>query len=160
MAIQLGDEAPNFTAETTEGPIDFHEYLGNGWGVLFSHPADFTPELSRRARGVEVWAALRSLGREGLARMIERNCEQARRFADQLSAAGFEILNDVVLNQVLVSFGSAEKTQRVIALAEEIATATNADPTAAARAAELSKADLTTDMVKELTDGGSADHPS
>jgi alkyl hydroperoxide reductase subunit AhpC len=43
MAIQLGDEAPNFTAETTEGPIDFHAYLGNGWGILFSHPADFTP---------------------------------------------------------------------------------------------------------------------
>jgi glutamate/tyrosine decarboxylase-like PLP-dependent enzyme len=78
------------------------------------NPGDFTPELSRRARGVEVWAALRSLGREGLARMIERNCAQARRFADQLSAAGFEILNDVVLNQVLVSFGNADKTQRVI----------------------------------------------
>jgi glutamate/tyrosine decarboxylase-like PLP-dependent enzyme len=78
------------------------------------NPADFTPELSRRARGVEVWAALRSLGREGIARLIERNCEQACRFADQLSAAGFEILNDVVLNQVLVSFGDAEKTQRVI----------------------------------------------
>ena len=78
------------------------------------NPADFTPELSRRARGVEVWAALRSLGREGLARMIERNCEQAHRFADQLAAAGFEILNEVVLNQVLVSFGDAEKTQRVI----------------------------------------------
>jgi glutamate/tyrosine decarboxylase-like PLP-dependent enzyme len=77
-------------------------------------PSDFTPESSRRARGVEVWAALRSLGREGIARMIERNCEQARRFADQFSAAGFEILNDVVLNQVLVSFGDAEKTQRVI----------------------------------------------
>jgi thioredoxin-dependent peroxiredoxin len=43
MSIQLGDEAPNFTAETTEGTIDFHEYLGEGWGVLFSHPADFTP---------------------------------------------------------------------------------------------------------------------
>jgi alkyl hydroperoxide reductase subunit AhpC len=43
MSIQLGDEAPNFTAETTEGVIDFHEYLGGGWGVLFSHPADFTP---------------------------------------------------------------------------------------------------------------------
>src|SRR5215216_5268976 len=41
--IQLGDEAPNFTAETTEGPIDFHQYLGDGWGILFSHPADFTP---------------------------------------------------------------------------------------------------------------------
>ena len=78
------------------------------------NPCDFTPELSRRARGVEVWAALRSLGRAGLAEMIERNCAQARRFADKLSAAGFEILNDVVLNQVLVSFGDAEKTKRVI----------------------------------------------
>ena len=78
------------------------------------NPGDFTPELSRRARGVEVWAALRSLGREGLARMIERNCEQAKKFAEQLSAAGFEVLNDVVLNQVLVSFGDAEKTQRAI----------------------------------------------
>jgi alkyl hydroperoxide reductase subunit AhpC len=43
MALQLGDDAPNFTAETTTGPIDFHAYLGDGWGVLFSHPADFTP---------------------------------------------------------------------------------------------------------------------
>ncbi len=43
MSIRLGDEAPNFTAETTEGTIDFHEYLGDGWGVLFSHPKDFTP---------------------------------------------------------------------------------------------------------------------
>jgi alkyl hydroperoxide reductase subunit AhpC len=41
--IQLGDEAPDFSAETTEGPIDFHAYLGDGWGILFSHPADFTP---------------------------------------------------------------------------------------------------------------------
>jgi glutamate/tyrosine decarboxylase-like PLP-dependent enzyme len=80
----------------------------------FRNPADFTPELSRRARGVEVWAALRSLGREGLAEMIERNCAQARRFARELGAAGYEILNDVVLNQVLVSFGDAERTSRVI----------------------------------------------
>ncbi|HLG16044.1 MAG TPA: peroxiredoxin [Blastocatellia bacterium] len=43
MAIRLGDTAPNFTAETTEGTIDFYEYLGNNWGVLFSHPKDFTP---------------------------------------------------------------------------------------------------------------------
>jgi thioredoxin-dependent peroxiredoxin len=42
-AIQLGDEAPNFTADTTAGPLDFHAYLGTGWGILFSHPADFTP---------------------------------------------------------------------------------------------------------------------
>ncbi len=43
MAIRLGDDAPNFTADTTEGKIDFHQWLGNSWGVLFSHPADFTP---------------------------------------------------------------------------------------------------------------------
>jgi len=43
MAIRLGDEAPNFTAETTEGPIDFHQWKGDSWAVLFSHPKDFTP---------------------------------------------------------------------------------------------------------------------
>lgn len=43
MALRLGDEAPNFTAQTTEGEISFHEWLGDGWGVFFSHPADFTP---------------------------------------------------------------------------------------------------------------------
>jgi glutamate/tyrosine decarboxylase-like PLP-dependent enzyme len=79
------------------------------------NPFDYTPEFSRRARGVEVWAALRSLGRRGLAAMIERNCSAAQRFAQRLAAAGCEILNDVVLNQVLVSFGEMEHTQRVIA---------------------------------------------
>jgi len=53
MALRLGDEAPNFTAETTDGTIDFYDYLGDGWGVLFSHPKDFTPvcttELGRVA---------------------------------------------------------------------------------------------------------------
>ena len=78
------------------------------------NPSDFTPELSRRARGVEVWAALHALGRSGLAELIERNCAQARRFAEKLSAAGHEILNEVVLNQVLVTFGDAERTKRVI----------------------------------------------
>jgi glutamate/tyrosine decarboxylase-like PLP-dependent enzyme len=78
-------------------------------------PWHYVPESSRRARGVELWAALRSLGRSGLREMIERNCRQARLFADRLRAAGFAVLNDVVLNQVLVSFGSPEETHRVIA---------------------------------------------
>jgi glutamate/tyrosine decarboxylase-like PLP-dependent enzyme len=88
------------------------EYLPGGDGQR--NPADFTPELSRRARGIEIYAALKSLGREGLARMIERNCEQARRFAEGLRSAGFEILNDVVLNQVVVSFGDDARTRWVI----------------------------------------------
>lgn len=78
-------------------------------------PNQFTPELSRRARGVEIWAALRSLGRAGLAELIERNCRGAARFAAGLKAAGYEVLNEVVLNQALVSFGSDEVTRRVIA---------------------------------------------
>ena len=78
------------------------------------NPRDFTPELSRRARGVDVWAALKSLGRAGLAEMIERCCRHAERFAAGLRDAGYEVLNDVVLNQVLVSFGDAARTRRVI----------------------------------------------
>ena len=78
------------------------------------NPADFTPELSRRARGVDVWTAMQTLGRDGITDMIERTCRHARRFAEGLQAAGFAILNDVVLNQVLVSFGDAERTVRVI----------------------------------------------
>ncbi len=78
-------------------------------------PWQYTPDSSRRARGIELWAAMRSLGRSGLRNMIERNCSQARLFADRLRAAGFTVLNDVVLNQVLVSFGSPEHTRCVIA---------------------------------------------
>ena len=89
------------------------EYLPAPSGVR--NPSDFTPELSRRARGVEVWAALRSLGRSGLEDLVERMCRHAERFAEGLAAAGYEILNDVVLNQVLVSFGEPEETERVIA---------------------------------------------
>ena len=78
-------------------------------------PYDYTPESSRRARGIEIWAALRSLGRSGVADLIERTCRHAARFAEGLREAGYEILNDVVLNQVLVAFGDAETTNRVIA---------------------------------------------
>ncbi len=82
-------------------------------------PADFTPELSRRARGVEVWAALRSLGRTGLADLVARCCRHAAAFAEGLRAAGHEVLNEVALNQVLVAFGDDERTRRVIAAVQE-----------------------------------------
>ena len=78
-------------------------------------PDQYTPEMSRRARGVEVWAALRSLGRAGLADLIERCCRHATHFADGLHAAGYDVLNDVTLNQVLVAFGDDATTRRVIA---------------------------------------------
>jgi glutamate/tyrosine decarboxylase-like PLP-dependent enzyme len=77
-------------------------------------PMHYTPETSRRARGVEVWAALRTLGRAGVAELVERGCELAERFAAGLRAAGFEVLNEVVLNQVLVSFGTDAETRQVI----------------------------------------------
>jgi glutamate/tyrosine decarboxylase-like PLP-dependent enzyme len=82
-------------------------------------PSFHTPETSRRSRGVEVWAALRSLGRQGLADLIERTCGYARQFADGLRAAGYTVQNDVVLNQALVSFGDAATTRRVIAALQE-----------------------------------------
>lgn len=80
---------------------------------------EFVPEASRRARAVPVYAALRSLGRRGLAELIERNCRHARRFAEALSSAGHAVLNDVTLNQVLVSFGTPEQTQRTIRAIQE-----------------------------------------
>ena len=87
--------------------------------TAYRAPADYTPELSRRARGVEIWAALHSLGRTGLAELITRNCAQAREFATRLTNAGYKVLNEVVLNQVLVTFGDSEKTKRVIQAVQE-----------------------------------------
>jgi glutamate/tyrosine decarboxylase-like PLP-dependent enzyme len=76
---------------------------------------DVTPDNSRRARAIEVWAALRSLGRHGLAGLIERNCAQARWLAVELERAGCAVLNEVVLNQVVVSFGDDDCNARTIA---------------------------------------------
>jgi glutamate/tyrosine decarboxylase-like PLP-dependent enzyme len=78
------------------------------------NPSDFTPELSRRGRGVDVWAALRSLGRHGVEELVDRCCAHARRFAEGFRKAGFEILNEVVLNQVVVAFGDEAATHAVI----------------------------------------------
>ena len=80
---------------------------------------DWTPEFSRRARGFAVYAALRSLGRSGVAEIVERSCENARLFAKLLEEGGATILNDVVLNQVLVRFGDGERTADVIRRVQE-----------------------------------------
>jgi glutamate/tyrosine decarboxylase-like PLP-dependent enzyme len=80
---------------------------------------DWTPEFSRRARGFAVYAALRSLGRSGVADLVERCCAHARRFAELLEVGGGSILNDVVLNQVLVRFGDGAQTRDVIRRVQE-----------------------------------------
>jgi len=82
---------------------------------------DWTPEFSRRARGFPIYAAIRALGREGIAAMVERCCDHAARFGELLGAEpGVEILNEVVLNQVLVRFrGDDEVTRATIAAVQD-----------------------------------------
>jgi len=77
-------------------------------------PSHYVPEMSRRARGIEIWAALRSLGRHGLRDLIERCCNFAACFAEGLQQAGYAVLNEVALNQVLVKFGNEDQTREVI----------------------------------------------
>ncbi|WP_236792815.1 aminotransferase class V-fold PLP-dependent enzyme [Amycolatopsis sp. GM8] len=81
----------------------------------FRAPSAFALESSRRARGFATWAALRELGRSGLADLVDRCCALARRFATRLEDGGVTIGNDVVLNQVLAAFGDDERTRRVLA---------------------------------------------
>jgi len=100
-------DAGSLEASMSLAPVP---YLVEGAG---RSPCRFTPEFSRRARGVDVWAALQHLGRDGVAELVERCCRHARAFADGLRAAGFEILNAVTLNQVVVEMGSAERTERI-----------------------------------------------
>ncbi len=92
-------------------------YLVGGAPPAVRSPGDYVLESSRRARGVATWAAIRQLGRKGIAELVERCCALARRFASQLDAVGgIEIGNDVVLNQVLVRFGGDDTvTDRVVA---------------------------------------------
>ena len=72
------------------------------------NPSDYTPELSRRARGIDVYAVLRHLGKSGVEELIDRCCACARRFAALFEAAGYQVMNEVVLNQVVVCFGSKD----------------------------------------------------
>jgi glutamate/tyrosine decarboxylase-like PLP-dependent enzyme len=88
--------------------------VGHGTGPVRA-PSDYVPESSRRARGFATWAALRELGRDGIAELVDRCCAHARRFASRLGAIdGVTIVNDVVLNQVLVSFGDDHRTDAVV----------------------------------------------
>jgi glutamate/tyrosine decarboxylase-like PLP-dependent enzyme len=97
-------EAMTYVASYLSGQVEGRTFGGG----------DFTPESSRRARGFATWAALRSLGRSGVADLVDRCCGLARRFADGLDALdGCEVVNDVVLNQVLVRVGDEDLTNRV-----------------------------------------------
>ena len=90
-------------------------YLTGHGGGGDRHPSDFVPESSRRARGFASWAALRELGRDGLAELVDRCCALARRFGEGLAQLdGVEIGNEIVLNQVLAGFGSDERTDAVV----------------------------------------------
>jgi glutamate/tyrosine decarboxylase-like PLP-dependent enzyme len=83
------------------------------------HPADYVPELSRRARGFATWAMIKSLGRDGIASMVSRHCALARRMAERLSAeADVEVLNDVALNQVAIALGSNLEPKHADALTQ------------------------------------------
>jgi glutamate/tyrosine decarboxylase-like PLP-dependent enzyme len=96
--------ALGYTAAYLTGQVAGREFGGG----------DFVPESSRRARGFATWAALRALGRSGVAELVDRNCALARRFAERLAAVdGIEVPNEVVLNQVLVRVGDADRTARV-----------------------------------------------
>jgi glutamate/tyrosine decarboxylase-like PLP-dependent enzyme len=75
----------------------------------------FTPDSSRRARALEIWSALKFLGRAGLSDLVGRTCRYARKIAESMKRDGIEVLNEIVLNQVVVAFGDNERTKRVIA---------------------------------------------
>lgn len=95
-------------AIATEAP-----YLETGGAAL---PKDMVPESSRAARGIELWAAPHSLGREGIAALVEECCAHARAFADGLEAQGFEVLNDVCLNQLVATLPGHENRMAALAI--------------------------------------------
>jgi glutamate/tyrosine decarboxylase-like PLP-dependent enzyme len=108
---------------------------------------DFNPEFSRRARGIPVYAALRALGRSGIAEIVDRCHAMARRFADTLASEGIDVLNDVVLNQVLVRFGDDDAlTRRVVSAVQREGTAWMSGTTWQGKAAmRISVSNWTTD---------------
>ena len=115
--VFCADEGAHRGAMSLAAPSQAAPYLATS--TRLRDPHEFVPEESRRARAVPVYAALRALGRAGLAELIERNCRQAQRFAAGLAAAGHEVLNEVVLNQVVVSFGEAQRTRDIVTALQE-----------------------------------------
>ena len=79
----------------------------------------YTPDMSRRARGVELWAALKSLGREGVDALVTQLCDRAQQFATALAVEGYQILNDVVFNQVAVALDNDDQTQRALSYIQD-----------------------------------------
>ena len=92
---------------------------GHGEAGTPPAPSDLVPESSRRARGFPVWAALRQLGRSGVADLVQRCCSHARRFAEGLQAGGVTISNDVVLNVVLADLGGDEPAERTVVAVQQ-----------------------------------------
>ena len=115
--VFCADETAHRSAMSLSAPAVSAPYLATS--TRQRDPHEFVPEASRRGRAIPVYAALRCLGRDGLAELIERNCRQAQRFAEGLAAAGHEVLNEVVLNQVVVAFGAPERTLRVVGALQE-----------------------------------------
>jgi len=112
------------------------EYLIQAGPGAARDPVDWTPEFSRRARGFTVYAAIRALGRQGIAELVDRCCGHARRFADGIvTVPGAEVLNDVVLNQVLFRFDSDERTATVLQAVQESGVAWMGGTTWAGRSA-------------------------
>ena len=90
----------------------------SGSYLLYGEERDgmlYTPEMSRRARGIELWAALRSLGRSGVDTLVSGLCDNARYFAQLLRERGFRVLNDVIYNQLVVACDSPEETKATLA---------------------------------------------
>ena len=94
----------------------------NGSYIVNSAQRDgmyFTPEMSRRARVIELWATLKYLGKDGIDKMILNMCERAQQFCDELTKEGFQILNEVVFNQVLVAAESDDMTMEIMKEVQE-----------------------------------------
>ena len=129
QGIELADSWSTDAHKTLNAPYDngivfcrdrtalVQTMQANGSYLVYSRQRDnmlYTPEMSRRARGIELWAALKSLGRAGVGELVDQLCANAVYFADRLTEAGFRVLNDVVFNQVLAVCDTPEQTKATL----------------------------------------------